>query len=175
VPRASVYAATAAAEPSLVKGKRGPKTPVADAPLLEAIRAALAACPFCGEGYRTVQVRLAHRGLRVGGKRVLRLMRAHSLFAPRRVGHPHGDPAHAGTIVTDQPDVMWGMEATRFYTAQDGWCWFFGAIDHGTAERVGWHATKIGDRSRRPEVSLIVCLPQKRSSYFRLTLRAPIG
>ena len=28
----------------------------------------------------------------------------------------------------------------------DGWCWFFGAIDHGTDELVGWHATKLGDR-----------------------------
>jgi len=36
--------------------------------------------------------------------------------------------------------------ATRFYTEQDGWCWFFGAIDHGVAEVVGWHAVKTGDR-----------------------------
>ena len=146
VPRSSVYAASPPPEPARLGGKRGPKTPVSDATLVAAIRAVLAACPFYGEGYRKVRARLAHRGLRVGGKRVLRLMRQHGLLAPRRLGHPHGDPAHAGTIVTERPDVMWGTDATRFYTAQDGWCWFFGAIDHGTDEIVGWHTTKVGDR-----------------------------
>jgi transposase InsO family protein len=140
-----VYAA-ARPSPAQPAGKRGPKTPVPDTTLLEAIRAVLAACPFYGEGYRKVRARLAHRGLPVGGKRVLRLLRQHGLLAPRRLGHPHGDPAHAGTIVTDRPDVMWGTDGTRFYTAADGWCWFFGAMDHGTDEIVGWHATKIGDR-----------------------------
>jgi len=48
--------------------------------------------------------------------------------------------------VTDRPDVMWGTDATRFYTERDGWCWFFGAIDHHLDELVGWHAVKLGDR-----------------------------
>ena len=60
----------------------------------------------------------------------MRLMRAHSLLAPRRLGPPNGDPAHAGTITATRPDEMWGTDATRFYTEQDGWCWFFGAIGH---------------------------------------------
>src|SRR5262245_5977494 len=41
---------------------------------------------------------------------------------------------------------MWGTDATRFYTEQDGWCWFFGAIDHHLDEVVGWHTAKLGDR-----------------------------
>ncbi len=102
--------------------------------------------PSTGEGYRKVRARLAHQGLAVGGKRVLRLMRQHHLLAPRRLGPPNGNPAHDGTITTDRPDVMWGTDATRFYTEQEGWCWFFGAIDHGVDEVVGWHAAKIGDR-----------------------------
>ena len=73
-------------------------------------------------------------------------MRQHGLLAPRRLGPPNGDPAHAGTIITDRPDVMWGTDATRFYTEQDGWCWFFGAIDHGIDELLGWHVAKLGDR-----------------------------
>lgn len=146
VARSTVYTATASAEARPPRGKRGPQTPGSDAELVTAIRSVLAACPFYGEGYRKVRARLAHQGVCVGGKRVLRLMRQHGLLAPRRLGHPHGDPAHAGTLVTARPDVMWGTDATRFYTAQDGWCWFFGAIDHGTDEIVGWHATKIGDR-----------------------------
>jgi len=41
---------------------------------------------------------------------------------------------------------FWGTDATRFYTEEDGWCWFFGAIDHHTDELLGWHVTKLGDR-----------------------------
>jgi hypothetical protein len=85
--RSSVYAAAAAGAPAAARpAKRGPKTAVADVELVTAIRSLLAACPFHGEGYRKVRARLAHRGYAVSGKRVLRLMRAHGLLAPRRVG-----------------------------------------------------------------------------------------
>jgi putative transposase len=146
VPRSSVYAVTAPTQPAAHGGKRGPKTVQTDAALVTAIREILASSPFHGEGYRKVRARLAHRGLPVSGKRVLRLMRQHGLLAPRRLGPPHGDPAHAGTIITDRPDVMWGTDATRFYTEREGWCWFFGAIDHHTDELLGWHGAKRGDR-----------------------------
>jgi putative transposase len=146
VPRSSVYAVTAPTRPLTPAAKPGPKTRHSDAEVVEAIRTVLAACPFHGEGYRKVRARLAHRGLHLGGKRVLRLMRLHGLLAPRRLGPPNGDPAHAGTITTTRPDEMWGTDATRFYTEQDGWCWFFGAIDHAVDEIVGWHTAKIGDR-----------------------------
>jgi transposase InsO family protein len=119
---------------------------VSDADLVAAIRGILRETPFHGEGYRKVRARLAHRGLAVGGKRVLRVMRQHQLLAPRRLGPPNGEPAHAGTIITTRPDEMWGTDATRFYTEDDGWCWFFGAIDHHTAELLGWHVAKLGDR-----------------------------
>ena len=145
VARSTVYARPAA-RPAVTQGKRGPKTTTSAAELVAAIRAVLAATPFHGEGYRKVRARLAHRGLAVGGKRVLRLMRQHHLLAPRRLGPPNGDPAHAGTITTTRPDEMWGTDATRFYTEADGWCWFFGAIDHDSADIVGWHTAKLGDR-----------------------------
>jgi len=74
------------------------------------------------------------------------LMRVQHLLAPRRLGPPNGDPAHAGTITTTRPDEMWGTDATRFYTEADGWCWFFGALDHCVDELVGWHTAKVGDR-----------------------------
>ena len=147
VPRSTVYVAMVPTPVApVVVAKRGPTTPVSDAEIVTAIRAVLAATPFHGEGYRKVRARLAHRGLAVGGKRVLRLMRVHHLLAPRRLGPPNGDPAHAGTITTTRPDEMWGTDATRFYTEEDGWCWFFGAIDHCVDELVGWHTAKIGDR-----------------------------
>src|ERR1051326_356709 len=45
-----------------------------------------------------------------------------------------------------RPDEMWGTDATRFYTEREGWCWFFGAVDHYTTEVMGWHVAKIVDR-----------------------------
>jgi transposase InsO family protein len=144
-PRSSVYAAGRGAAPA-DGGKRGPKTALDDDALVVEIRAVLAACPFHSEGHRKVHVRLRAKDIRVGRKRVLRLMRAHHLLAPSRPRHAHGDPAHAGTIITTRPDEMWGTDATRFYTEREGWCWFFGAIDHYTTEVMGWHVAKIGDR-----------------------------
>ena len=144
-PRASVYAAAVVVAPA-DGGKRGPKTALTDDALVVEIRAVLAACPFHSEGHRKVHARLRAKVIRVGRKRVLRLMRAHHLLAPSRPRHEHGDPAHAGTIVTLRPDEMWGTDATRFYTERDGWCWFFGAVDHYTTEVMGWHVAKIGDR-----------------------------
>jgi putative transposase len=94
VPRSTVYQTTAPAPAApRVVAKREPQTSHSDAEFVEAIRAVLAATPFHGEGYRKVRARLAHRGLALGGKRVLRLMRVHHLLAPRRLGPPNGDPA----------------------------------------------------------------------------------
>src|SRR5207249_8284242 len=113
VARSTVYAAVRPTPTPGPARKPGPKTRHSDGEIIEAIRAILAACPFHGEGYRKVRARLGHRGLHLGGKRVLRLMRAHGLLAPRRLGPPNGNPAHDGTIITDRPDVMWGTDATR--------------------------------------------------------------
>ena len=64
VPRSTVYQAMAPGPVApVIRAKRGPKTAVSDAELVEAIRAVLAATPFHGEGYRKVRARLAHRGL----------------------------------------------------------------------------------------------------------------
>jgi len=126
--------------------QRGPKTAQSDAELVALIREILATSPFHREGHRKVRARLRQRGVYVGKARALRLMRVHGLLAPTRPGHVHGDPAHTGRITTDRPDELWGTDATGFWTERDGWCWFFGAIDHGTDEIVGWKATKSGDR-----------------------------
>jgi transposase InsO family protein len=115
--------------------------------LLTEIRAVLAACPFHGEGYRKVRARLAHRGYAASGKRVLRLMRAHSLLAPRRLGPPNGNPAHDGTITTERPDVMWGTDGTLLYRARRV-VLVLRAIDHHL-DKSGWHVAKLGDRWAR--------------------------
>jgi len=93
-----------------------------------------------------VRVRLRPRGIRVGKARVLRLMREHRLLAPTRRRHARGDRTHSGTIITQRPDELWGTDATKFWTQQEGWCWFFGTIDHCAEDIVGWHVAKRGDR-----------------------------
>jgi len=132
--------------PPTRRTKRGPRTALDDAALLATIRAVLAASPFHTEGHRKVRVRLRAHGIRVGKQRVLRLMREGRLLAPTRHGHEHGDRTHAGTIRTQRPDELWGTDATLFYTRREGWCWFFGAIDHCVEDVVGWHVAKVGDR-----------------------------
>ena len=77
----------------------GPVGAMRDAALLEAIRAVLAASPFHGEGHRKVWARLRHAGVRTSKRRVLRLMGAHDLLAPSRVGSPRGPRNHDGTII----------------------------------------------------------------------------
>ncbi len=65
--------------------KRGPKTVLSDTELLELIRADLKASPFQGEGHRKVWARLRVRdGVRVGRRRVLKLMRENNLLSPYR-------------------------------------------------------------------------------------------
>lgn len=73
-------------------------------------------------------------------------MREHGLQAPQRVGHPHGPKAHDGTITTDRPDVMWGTDMTTTVTTGEGQVCVFVAVDHCTAECVGIHAAKSGNR-----------------------------
>jgi transposase InsO family protein len=130
----------------LKPGKRGPKPLVSDEELLERIRSDLAASPFRGEGHRKVWGRLRFgQGVRVSRKRVLRLMREHRLLSPHR--GRQGEPiAHDGTITTEAPNVMWGTDATKVFTVEDGWVWVFAAVEHWNAECVGWHVTKEGNR-----------------------------
>lgn len=98
-------------------GKRGPKTELTDAELLEEIRTVLKESDFLGEGRLKVRVRLRAKGIRVGENRVLHLMRENGLLAPVRRGkHPRGDRSHSGRITTDAPNELWGTDATRFHS-----------------------------------------------------------
>ena len=147
VSRSTVYARQqAVCVPKVPAARRGPKPKVLDEVLLEAIRADLAASPFTGEGHRKVWARLKFgQGLRVSRKRVLRLMREHNLLSPYR--KPQGvSNDHDGTIGTDAPNVMWGTDGARVFTAEDGYGWIFVAVEHWNAECMGVHVCKKGDR-----------------------------
>ena len=86
----------------------GPVGPMPDAALLEATRATLTGSPFHGEGHCKIWARLRHKGVRTSKRRVLRLMRAHDLLAPSRLGAPRGPRTHDGTIIPEAVDTMWG-------------------------------------------------------------------
>lgn len=149
LPRSTIYAQQAresAKVAPLFPQRRGPKPKLADADLLAAIRADLAASPFVGEGHRKVWARLRlMRGIRVSRARVLRLMRENTLLSPHR--RPQGAPTlHDGTITTDRPNEMWGTDGIRIETVDEGWVWVFSAVDHFDACCVGIHAVKIGNR-----------------------------
>ena len=92
-PRATIYARRAGvrtpAGTSPGRAKRGPRTLVSDAIVLEMIRDVIRATPFTGEAHRKVTARLRReQGIRVGRKRVLRLMRHAGLLAPQRARGP---------------------------------------------------------------------------------------
>ena len=147
IARSTVYARRQAASVSKPgPAKRGPKPAVSDEALLDAIRDDLAASPVTGEGHRKVWARLKFgKGIRVSRKRVLRLMREHRLLSPYR--RPQGTPNdHDGTIGTDAPNVMWGADGARVFTAEDGYGWIFVAVEHWNAECMGVHVCKKGNR-----------------------------
>ena len=118
---------------------------MADEELVRAIRQLLTASPFHGEGYRKLWARLRFAGVRTSRRRVLRLMRVHGLLAHQRAGRPRGSRAHDGRITTDQVDLMWGSDLTSVRTGE-GQAAVFVAVDHGSAECVGLHASRSADR-----------------------------
>ena len=119
---------------------------MADAALVDAIRAVLTASPFHGEGHRKVWARLrALDGIRVARKRVLRLMRQHALLSPHRA-RARPETAHERHIITEAPNVMWATDATQVTTVEDGKVWLFGVAEHWNAELLGWHVAKRGTR-----------------------------
>ena len=126
--------------------KRGPRTAWSDEALTERIREQIAASPFRGEGHRKVWARLRVAGIRTSKARVLRLMRQAQLLAPQRPVLPVVEKPHGGTITTDHPNRMWGIDATATVTLEDGQVTVFAAVDHCTAECVGIHAVKRATR-----------------------------
>src|SRR3954468_12455106 len=142
--RASVYRQLSSSRPKPPR-RPGPVGPMADAALLEAIRAVLTASPFHGEGHRKVWARLRVAGVRTSKRRVLRLMRANNLLAPSRVGVPRGPRSHDGTIIPETVDTMWGTDLTTTLTGE-GQVAVFVAVDHHSAECVGIHAARRATR-----------------------------
>lgn len=145
-PRSTLYAQQRAVFPERVHAKRGPKPAHTDEELLDLIRRDLYETPFSGEGHRKVWRRLKFGlGVAVSRKRVLRIMREHNLLSPHRRAQVSRNE-HKGTITTEQPNVMWGVDGTKVFTAEEGHAWIFTAMEHWNAQCMGWHVTHKGDR-----------------------------
>jgi putative transposase len=125
-------------------GKRGPKTPLSDAALVELIRADLNTSPFQGEGHWKVWARLrVWDSVKVGRRRVLRLMRENNLLSAYR-GRWGNPRLHEGEIITQAPNLMWGTDGARVFTVEEGWGWIFVAVEHWNTDCMGWHVCKQG-------------------------------
>lgn len=132
--------------------KRGPKTELSDEALTERIRAVLNASPFLGEGYRKAWARLRMEDVRTSKTRVRRLMREAGLLAPHRAQRNLGPRVHDGTITTERPNEMWGVDATGVMTLEEGLVTVFIGVDHCTSECIGVHAAKAATRFEALEV-----------------------
>ena len=128
------------------KVRRGPKPKISDEDLLVEIRAEILNSVFTDEGYKKIWKRMRKRGIKASGRRVNQLMRDNNLLSVTRPKPDRKVNEHTGTITTELPNRMWGTDGKKFYTMQDGWCWFFGVIDHFNDEIMAWYSAKKGDR-----------------------------
>ncbi len=165
-PRSSFYAQRKRQQAEKPRESRrpGPQPKISDRELAEEIRKVLKASPFVGEGYRKVWARLRAKDIRVAPRRVLRVMREAELQAPTRAGHAHGPKAHDGTIITERPDEMWGIDATSCLLTSGFNATIFIAVDHGSSDCVGIHAARPGNRFEALE-PLRQAIPASFGSY----------
>ena len=88
-------------------------------------------------------------GVKVGHRRVLRLMRENNLLSPYRGRRSHPN-LHQGEIITQAPNLMWGTDGARVFTVEDGWVWLFVAVEHWNVECMGWHVCGTGNQVCSP-------------------------
>ena len=141
-PRSSFYHEQKGKE----KQQRGKEPLVPDQELLGAIHECIKESPFSGEGHRKIHAQLKRtKEISAGRNRVLRVMKSNRLLSPYR-SKQGASKTHDGRITTDTPNDMWGTDAAKIFTLEDGWVWFFGVLEHWNAECLGWHLTKHGNR-----------------------------
>ena len=72
-------------------------------------------------------------------------MREANLLSPSRTFRLSAGKDHDGRITTDRPDEMWGTDQTGAMTGEGHACIFI-TVDHCTAECLGIHAARRGNR-----------------------------
>lgn len=128
------------------KQKPGPKPKHSYNDVLNAIKNEIQNSLFRSEGYLKIKKRMSKRGIIVAKDRVNTIMRENELLSPVRPVKDGRKNKHDGTIITTSPNIMWATDGKKFYSEKEGWCWFFGVIDHFNDEIITWHIQKIGNR-----------------------------
>lgn len=128
------------------KQKPGPKPKHNYDEALDAIKKEITNSKFRSEGYLKIKKRMSKRGVIIAKDRVNTIMRENKLLSPVRPVKNGRKNKHEGTIITTSPNIMWATDGKKFYTEKEGWCWFFGVIDHFNDEIISWHIQKIGNR-----------------------------
>lgn len=144
ISRSTIYARGKRNDESVPVLRRGPRPSCSDQEVLGAIKQDLSDSPFCGEGHRKVHARIRRSRVVVGKGQILRIMRDNHLLSPHRRSQGEAN-MHDGRITTDRPNEMWGTDAIKIDTVQDGMIWGFFAVEHWNAECMGWHVCKRGD------------------------------
>ena len=128
------------------KQKPGPKPAISDEQVLELIKNEIEVSKFHGEGYIKIYRKLAKKGYNIAKYRVNKIMRDNNLLSANRPVRGGRKNQHEGKIVTDAPNLMWATDGKKFFAGKDGWCWFFGVIEHFNDEILSWHTAKKGNR-----------------------------
>jgi len=131
---------------TLIKQKPGPKPKHNDEEALVAIKKEIKNSDFRSEGYLKIKKRMSNNGIIIAKERVNSIMRENKLLSPVRPVKDGRKNKHEGTIITESPDLLWATDGKKFYTIKEGWCWFFGVIDHFNDELLSWHIQKKGNR-----------------------------
>lgn len=133
-------------EPDM-KLKPGPKPLISDEKIDSLTKEEATNGIFHSNGYKKIAGRLKNSGHKVNKSRVYDSLKRQNLLCMTQKPKSNGaSRPHDGTITTKVPNVMWGTDGKKFYTEENGWCWFFGVIDHCNDEILGWHVSKIGSR-----------------------------
>ena len=125
--------------------KRGPKTLISDQKLAQLIQKKIELLPFFQVGYKKLHLYLRKDGIRVGKERIRRIMsEKDQLLSPP--GGTGSARKHDGRLIEDEPNKTWATDGKKFYTKKEGWCWFFGTIDHFNSEILAWNINESGTR-----------------------------
>lgn len=130
--------------PRSVCNKRGPKPPVSDVIIEQEIKGVIWDPDYLDYGYRRVWAVLRFdRDLVVGQKRIQKMMQQYQWQC--KIPHHIAPRGHReGTVEKPASNMMWGTDGTKFWTQEDGWCWFFPVIDHHDREIIGHRTSKEG-------------------------------
>ena len=128
------------------KKRPGPKPAINDVEALSLIKDEIKDSKFHSEGYIKLKKRMGKKGHTIAKHRVNNLMRENDLLSSTRPVRGGRKNKHEGKIITQAPNLMWATDGKKFFAGKDGWCWFFGVIDHFNDEILSWYTAKKGTR-----------------------------